>query len=422
MKLLITGANGYIGERLVQRAGSLGHEVVAASRGRPAGVPQLAWLPFDLTAKTDICLPQGVNTVFHLAAATTLNTIDPAVEIDSASRLINAAQQVGAKFIFVSSQTARQDAPTAYGRTKWQIERLVLAAGGWVIRPGQVYGGVERGLFGVLVGAVRKLPFIPALLPSPKIQPVHVDDLVLALLRCAEPLAIPPSVLCVGSITPVSFTCFLRRMAITRVRRFRPPMPVPVFLVRLVGLMLGARLRLKFGFTRLTSLLDLPLMETEGDMQRLGISLRPLSSGMARSGDDRRRHLIREGVALLTYVLREKPTPAVIRRYVRCIEKIRGGQPLMLPECMLRFPSVVSLLDASGPARAEFGWRLNAAVSFAEASVQGARRFLGIGEANGFFRSLVSMSYAVALELWWRVLRVLFTPILPSLLRGSRLS
>jgi hypothetical protein len=94
----------------------------------------------------------------------------------------------------------------------------------------------------------------------------------------------------------------------------------------------------------------------------------------------------------------------------------------MLPDFVLRFPSLVSLLDASGPASAEFGWRLNAAVSFAEASVQGARRFLGIGEANGFFRSLVSMSYAVALELWWRVLRLLFTPILPSLLRGSRLS
>jgi len=50
------------------------------------------------------------------------------------------------------------DAPTSYGKTKWEIEQLVLAARGYVVRPGQVYGGESNGLFGELIKFAKKSP------------------------------------------------------------------------------------------------------------------------------------------------------------------------------------------------------------------------------------------------------------------------
>ena len=111
------------------------------SRKRPLSFAP-SWIFFDLSLDHLIVLPPGVDAVVHLAANTTQTTSsEDKREVFAAQMLIKAAREADARFIFISSQTARIDAPTAYGRNKWQIEQEVLLAGGWVVRPGQVYGG-----------------------------------------------------------------------------------------------------------------------------------------------------------------------------------------------------------------------------------------------------------------------------------------
>lgn len=414
MRILITGATGYIGQRLVCQAVLHGHQVSAATRYQP--VQKIEWIPFDLSAEAEIIIPKRTDAVVHLATLTPFNSDASILEQEAAKRLIRAANQVAAKIIFVSSQTAREDAPTAYGRTKWQIERLILAAGGWVIRPGQVYGGHEHALFGEIVNVVRKSPAIPAFLPAPMIQPVHVDDLVAVLLQCAESNNIPSSILCIGSPIPVSFTVFLQTIAKVRLKKFRLSIPFPAQFFSFIDKISGQRLHGRLKLERLKSLFDLPTMQTNQDLQLLGIALRSLPSGMTRSGNDQRRNLIREGNILLQYVLKAKPTQTLVRRYVRCIEQMRGGHSLPIPSFLFLAPVTIALLDhtPSQPTRLEqeFIWRLNAAVVLAEATVQGARRFLGIGENTSFTSSLGHMSKAVVLELFWKVLRIITKPAL----------
>ena len=422
MRLVVTGATGYIGGRLALLASKGGHEVVAASR-RPVA-PALCWIPFELSSTAAIVLPPGTNAVIHLAADTSPAAgVDDEREVLAARSLIAAAQQLEAKFVFVSSQTARPDAPTVYGRTKWRIEQEVLAVGGWVVRPGQVYGGCERGLFGTLVSAVRRLPVILAFLPAPKVQPIHVDDLAEGMLRIIERDDIPPGVLCLASPVPVSFTRFMLAIASGRVRRQRWLVPIPVMLIHVVGGVLGRRLRIRLGLERLNSLFELPLMDTANDLQRLELSLRSLPSGMHPSGDDRRRWLICEGQALLTYVLKERPGTSLLRRYVRAVEKLRGGSLLDLPAWTLRLPIALALLDdrafALSARGAEFAWRLDAATTLAEATTQGARRFLGFGRSSGSLMSLISISRAVVAEIVWRVLRIAGTPFLQRYMRDT---
>lgn len=416
MKIVVTGATGYIGTRLSFLALKRGHEVIIASRNRPSF--KSSWLFFDFSSSGNlIALPAGTEAVVHLAANTThSNCLEDECEVDTAKKLIKSAQEVGARFIFISSQTARADAPTAYGRIKWRIEQEVLSAGGWVVRPGQVYGGELRSLFGMLVKTVHKLLVIPAFLLAPKIQPIHVDDLSQGLLNIVERPALPTGIFCLGAPAPISFSTFLDVIAKSRLRCWRGFVPVPVVVIKVFSFVLGESLRNRLGLERLRSLFDLPVMATSTDLNRLGLVLRPLQSGLHPSGNDRRRALLREGRALLTYVLKEPPGSAVLRRYLRAVDQLRGGHILGLPNFFLNYPIFMSLLDESAwinkTMATEFSWRLDAATVLAEATPSGASRFLGIGQKHGMLSSLLTMTNGVACEIFWRILRALFFPLI----------
>ncbi|WP_409298264.1 SDR family oxidoreductase [Pseudomonas sp. KCJK8993] len=421
MRIAITGATGYIGQRLVRAARFAGHEVLALSR-RPFTEPGVAWQAFDLANTQPLQLPADVAMVFHLAVNTQHDFDSEDVEPNAAQRLIDAAAVVGASFVFVSSQAAGADAPTAYGRIKWQIEGKVLASGGWVVRPGQVYGGPELGLFGLLCRLVRHLPVLPAFLPTPYVQPVHVDDLVDALL--ASPAQAPSTVLCIAAVEGVGFTTFLQAIARGRTNRRPICMPVPTLAIRILVALFGARLSARLGLERLLSLFALKPMDTAGDLQRVSVSLRPLGAGMTRSGCGR-RELLAEGRAFLTYVLRIRPADALVRRYARAIEALKAGRVLPLPGLMLRLPTLLALLDGAAGIddafRREFAWRVDAALMVAEASPQGAGRFLGLDRPGGRFRGMLRIFGALSSETIRRIVQLVLRPFLSRVGRRGAL-
>ncbi|MEN8134060.1 MAG: sugar nucleotide-binding protein [Thermodesulfobacteriota bacterium] len=422
MKILITGASGYIGTRLVKIALANNHQIGAASRRPQESVP--LWLSFDLNTPSRLTMSEGIDAVIHLAANTSGAENDKQNEVESARALIAAASKVNARFLFVSSQTAREDAPTSYGRTKWRIEQEVLAASGLVVRLGQVYGGLERGLFGTMISLVRRLQVLPAFMPSPSVQPIHVDDCANGLLRLVELKDIRSDVYCLASPKPISFTEFLRSIARDRVRGRKFFVPVPIPFVRFFTRIIGNEFAAKFGLHRLDSLFNLPPMNTAVDLDTIGLELRPLHSGMHRSGSDNRRRLIQEGIALLTYLLKEKPTSELVRRYVRMIEKLRAGIPLDLPAWLLQWPVTLALLDdrtfVNSPQLEEFGWRVDAAMILGEASIQGADRFLGDGRSRPKVYVIARIIIAVGVEIVWRFISLLTRKKIASLSSISR--
>lgn len=412
VNLVVTGGTGYVGARLVKQARALGHEVIIA--GRRAIDTEPHWMQFDLCSNDMIVLPAQTDMVFHLAVDSSSLTQEND-ELRAAKLLIAATHKVAAKFIFVSSQTARENAPTKYGRTKWYIEQEVLAAGGVVVRPGQVYGGCELGLFGTLSRFVRRLPALPAFLPSPKIQPIHIDDLIVALLRITDS-NIQQKIFYLGSSTPISFTTFLLTIAAVRVRRLRIPIPIPVLLIGILSKLVGKRLSGRFGFNQLYSLFDLPLMDTNNSLHELGLSLRSLESGMHLSGNNNRRKLCREGYALLFYILNDKPSSTIVRRYIRAIEQLKLGKPMNLPLWALNCPQMLALLDDHAFVHSnkgtELAWRLHAATVLAEASIQGSQRFLKWNMHPGLMRHSIGLLQLISSEIFWRLLRLFCLPFL----------
>lgn len=416
MKIVVTGATGYIGEHFVKQAHASGHDVVAFCRRYPE-ISSCDWVPYDLSSNQAPVFSIDTEVILHLATNKSSDgQQDSAQDILASELLITAAQSVGAKFIFVSSQTARRDAPTAYGRTKWRIEQEVLAAGGWVVRPGQVYGGELRGLFGMMVKVVRKLPVLPAFVPAPRVQPIHVDDLSKGLLIIAERVNLPSGVYYLAASEPITFKSFLGEIAKSRLRCRRGFAPAPIVVINTLVFALGESLRIRLGLERLRSLFDLPLMSTASDLKRLGLALRPFRAGMHPSGNDRRRRLLQEGQALLTYVLKVPASGALLRRYVRAIEKLRDGGLLALPQIFVRWPVLLALVDGGSNSEAawgrEFLWRLDGATILAEATPMGAKRFLCIGDRCGVVKNCFSIIRALISEVSWRILSMLFSPVI----------
>jgi nucleoside-diphosphate-sugar epimerase len=142
MKVFITGIRGFLGSNLAGALEARGHEVVGSSHIRLGE-------PVDSAAFED------ADTIVHCAHDFHPGAMERNVE---GSRLLFDAGE-GRHRIFVSSHSAREDAVGEYGISKYRIERMYLAAGETVVRPGLVIG--SGGLFGRYLRTIRNLRIIP---------------------------------------------------------------------------------------------------------------------------------------------------------------------------------------------------------------------------------------------------------------------
>jgi hypothetical protein len=57
------------------------------------------------------------------------------------------------RLVFISTISAFDGCRSFYGKGKLEVERITHSLGGWVIRPGLLYGEKPGGMLGRLVGA-----------------------------------------------------------------------------------------------------------------------------------------------------------------------------------------------------------------------------------------------------------------------------
>lgn len=403
MKVVVTGATGYIGMRVLAEMRAAGLDVVVAGRRR---VPDLEFVAFDLVAPDLAVWPRDADAVVHLAAFTgnSAGCARPD-ELAAARALVAWCSQIGIPLLFVSSQTARQDAPTEYGRTKWAIEECVLAAQGIALRPGLVYGGSARGLFGVLVRTVRSWPVLPAFVPAPRVQPVHVDDLARSICIALRRPDLRGQVLRIAQPAAITFTQFLRGIASHWLCLDRFFVPVPAAIVQAVNAATGGRVA---SVDRLLSLIELRCMETADSLQTLGLALRPIEAGLGRP----RRRLLLEGIVMTRHVA-GRGTAQAARRYARAMEHLRRGVPLAIPARVWR-GGLLPLLDGAPPA-SELAWRLDCATALVEATPASVPLFLRPHRESGWKSAL-----RFAVVLGREVLRRLFALVLGPIVRRWR--
>lgn len=226
MTVLVTGATGFIGRRLVTALADAGHRVVAASR---AGTPVAgaAAVPLDLAdPATFTGLPSAVETVVHLAAlidvrADNLDTAR-AINVAGTGRLVDYAAAAGARrFVHGSTGGVYGSGPVPfgeatpprpvdrYGMTKAQAELEVSARAEPEVRVLLRYAfpyalGTPNPIDGIARSVANGRPIRVRADGGPRFNPIHVDDAVrMTVAACALDES---ATLNVAGREPTSFT------------------------------------------------------------------------------------------------------------------------------------------------------------------------------------------------------------------------
>lgn len=270
-RIVVTGANGFVGRAVCRMAQACGHEVIAVVR-RPgeslAGVREWIHDVPDFTG-LDAAWPADLEAdcVIHLAARVHVmhdESPDPQAAFDAtnvagAMAVAEAARQRGVgRFVFASSIKAvgerdggkplAEDAPLepqdAYGRSKLRAERQLVQLGESkgleivIVRPPLVYGpGVRANFLGMMNAVGHGWP-LPLGAITARRSLVYLDNLADALLRCALDARAAGNCFHVADDDPPTVAGLLRMVgqALDRPARL---FPVPVGVLRALGKVMG---------------------------------------------------------------------------------------------------------------------------------------------------------------------------------------
>ena len=241
--ILVTGATGYIGSRLVKKLAEDGHAV----RGMVIrDDPNLHLLDGvnceivvgDITNKETLgpCF-EGVKTVFHLAAVLVAHERElfHRINYEGTKNCVDTAVEKGVKhFVQISAAAAKYRVRTTYGDSKLKCEALMKTRDNTqftIIRPTLLYGDGGSQELKMYVERLKRFPLIVPVVGFGRTRknPVWVWDIVKGLaLLVDKPISYGKEYSFCGG-TEVSMWEYTKLMC----RTFgiqKPMVPIPVFL------------------------------------------------------------------------------------------------------------------------------------------------------------------------------------------------
>ena len=254
MRILLTGASGFIGQHLLQALLADGHHVVCAVRTpTTSSDPRLSYVRADFAKDTDKSvwlarlsgIEAVVNTVgiFRESGSQTFERLH--LETPRALFAACAESDHVRMVIQLSALGADADADTRYHLTKRAADEYLatLPLRAWIVQPSLVYG--KEGTSARVFKGLASMPFAVRFGDAPQlVQPVHIDDVVgaiLALLNGRIPQRPAPAAgvtaLRVPLVGPeaLPFTDYLARLRGAMGMNKLRVLPLPGALARLVA-------------------------------------------------------------------------------------------------------------------------------------------------------------------------------------------
>ncbi|MCQ2029692.1 UDP-glucose 4-epimerase family protein [Stutzerimonas zhaodongensis] len=273
MRVLVTGASGFLGSALLPVLKHQGHDVVATTRSSvSAPVDGVDYrVVGDLSSAQDWHSPlHDIDVVVHTAARVHVmdeSSNDPLqafrlVNVFATLHLARQAVEAGvSRFVFISSikvsgEQTRPDAPfradgdprpiDPYGVSKREAEdglQALAAETGMevvIVRPPLVYGPGVKGNFASMIKLVEKGVPLPLGAIHNKRSLVSIGNLVDLIIRCLNHPAAANQVFLAGDGEDLSTTELLRGVG----RAMGKPVwliPVPASVLRLSATLLGKK-------------------------------------------------------------------------------------------------------------------------------------------------------------------------------------
>ncbi len=196
MRVLLTGATGFIGSHLAAALLERGHEVIAAGR-HPARDARMGFVPADFAHDTEKAVwtarLKGVDVVVNAVGIfRSQGAASFAAVHDAAPRALFAAcAEAGVLYVVqVSALGADDEARSGFHASKKAADDALssLPLDGCIVQPSLVYGeeGTSARMFRMLATMPLALKLGRA---SQMVQPVHIDDVVAAIVKLVEGVA-----------------------------------------------------------------------------------------------------------------------------------------------------------------------------------------------------------------------------------------
>jgi uncharacterized protein YbjT (DUF2867 family) len=201
MKLLsicILGGSGFVGTRLVARLIRDGHRVTVLSRARERHkhllvLPGLTLENCDVYDAAQLSERfRGKDVVINLVGILNEGGFGGGgfrrAHTDLTRIMLQAARSAGVpRLLQVSALKAAPDGPSYYLRSKGEAERLIRDSTNleWVIFQPSVMFGPGDSFLNRFASLLSSVPFVfPLARANARFQPVFVDDVIEALMRC----------------------------------------------------------------------------------------------------------------------------------------------------------------------------------------------------------------------------------------------
>ncbi len=200
MRVLLTGASGYVGSYVLRELLRQDHTPRCLVRGSAEDLV----VPSDSieTAVGDITEPASLeaaaaecDAIIHLIGIIeerpTRGVTFERIHVDGTRHVVEAAQQAGIeRFVHMSANGARPNEGTTYQQTKWKAEQIVQYAGfdHWTLfRPSILFGKPDPGrpefASQLLNDLIRPFPLLPVFGDGQyEMQPVHVTEVATAFV------------------------------------------------------------------------------------------------------------------------------------------------------------------------------------------------------------------------------------------------
>jgi len=229
MNVLVIGGSGFIGKRLIKAFKKKGIDYTIACRGITYGLEELDSKFFLWDTNKKPCKDFNFNAFTHFVH------IPDLAQIKFPEQYLKFISSKNFKRnIFISSTNILTNLPAASKPKRVKAESLINETfkAYTILRPTMIYGGLDDRNMTKLKKLYWRLPFVPLIEKGKALQqPVHVEDVVEAIILGFENSSLINKTLTVSGKTPLPFKDVAKILcgSINKKARFLNVPSTPIF-------------------------------------------------------------------------------------------------------------------------------------------------------------------------------------------------